>query len=107
MTGVQTCALPIRSEEHTSELQSHDNLVCRLLPEKKTDRPAAALSEPRLTRPPPPPRRRARPVGPCAERGVGVGFVRGLAGSVLVFFFVEPRPQALPPPPPPPPPHRG
>src|SRR3954462_10216867 len=30
---VQTCAL--RSEEHTSELQSHDNLVCRVLPEKK------------------------------------------------------------------------
>src|SRR3954466_16433232 len=26
----------IRSEEHTSELQSHDNLVCRLLLEKKT-----------------------------------------------------------------------
>src|SRR3954463_3283857 len=24
-----------RSEEHTSELQSHDNLVCRLLVEKK------------------------------------------------------------------------
>src|SRR5260370_27513599 len=24
-----------RSEEHTSELQSHLNLVCRLLPEKK------------------------------------------------------------------------
>src|SRR3954465_4170651 len=35
MPGVQTCAL--RSEEHTSELQSHDNLVCRLLLEKKTD----------------------------------------------------------------------
>src|SRR3954467_273391 len=49
VTGVQTCALPIclnsrrrhtrlscdwssdGSEEHTSELQSHDNLVCRLL----------------------------------------------------------------------------
>src|SRR3954462_4681371 len=28
-SGFQTCAL--RSEEHTSELQSHDNLVCRLL----------------------------------------------------------------------------
>src|SRR5690242_21217845 len=27
--------LPIRSEEHTSELQSHVNLVCRLLLEKK------------------------------------------------------------------------
>src|SRR5260370_34494359 len=30
VTGVQT-----RSEEHTSELQSHLNLVCRLLLEKK------------------------------------------------------------------------
>src|SRR2546430_6966524 len=63
VTGVQTCALPIspccpgqrwrwtaahgrgsprapppigRSEEHTSELQSQSNLVCRLLLEKKT-----------------------------------------------------------------------
>src|SRR5690606_41821810 len=25
-----------RSEEHTSELQSRENVVCRLLPEKKT-----------------------------------------------------------------------
>src|SRR3989339_1743115 len=31
-SGVQTCAL--RSEEHTSELQSLTNLVCRLLLEK-------------------------------------------------------------------------
>src|SRR3954466_7500144 len=29
------CAQEPRSEEHTSELQSHDNLVCRLLLEKK------------------------------------------------------------------------
>src|SRR5260370_24123221 len=28
-------AFPARSEEHTSELQSHLNLVCRLLLEKK------------------------------------------------------------------------
>src|SRR5260370_21548088 len=28
---------PARSEEHTSELQSHLNLVCRLLLEKKND----------------------------------------------------------------------
>src|SRR5690606_40697913 len=28
-------ALPDRSEEHTSELQSRENLVCRLLLEKK------------------------------------------------------------------------
>src|SRR3954462_10544633 len=33
-SGVQTCA---RSEEHTSELQSHDNLVCRLLLEKNAE----------------------------------------------------------------------
>src|SRR5690606_33333198 len=26
----------VRSEEHTSELQSRENLVCRLLPEKNT-----------------------------------------------------------------------
>src|SRR3954462_2461857 len=32
-SGVKKCAL--RSEEHTSELQSHDNLLCRLLLEKK------------------------------------------------------------------------
>src|SRR5690606_41503235 len=30
----QTCNFP-RSEEHTSELQSRENLVCRLLLEKK------------------------------------------------------------------------
>src|SRR5260370_31205291 len=29
------CAFAFRSEEHTSELQSHLNLVCRLLLEKK------------------------------------------------------------------------
>src|SRR5438477_10118571 len=32
--STQTCP-PWRSEEHTSELQSHVNLVCRLLLEKK------------------------------------------------------------------------
>src|SRR5690349_23726026 len=30
-----TCASPRRSEEHTSELQSRRDLVCRLLLEKK------------------------------------------------------------------------
>src|SRR5688572_32169986 len=33
-------ASPARSEEHTSELQSQSNLVCRLLLEKKNDRTA-------------------------------------------------------------------
>src|SRR5260370_29360536 len=33
----------VRSEEHTSELQSHLNLVCRLLLEKKKNRTQPAL----------------------------------------------------------------
>src|SRR5690242_20983460 len=37
----------LRSEEHTSELQSHVNLVCRLLLEKKnTDFPFPVLTTP-------------------------------------------------------------
>src|SRR2546430_6416792 len=39
----------LRSEEHTSELQSQSNLVCRLLLEKKSKYPsqASAVAEPR------------------------------------------------------------
>src|SRR2546430_4081336 len=33
--GRGVCNEPVRSEEHTSELQSQSNLVCRLLLEKK------------------------------------------------------------------------
>src|SRR5256885_11238186 len=40
------CRATSRSEEHTSELQSPCNLVCRLLLEKKT---AASASAPNLT----------------------------------------------------------
>src|SRR3712207_7648138 len=35
-TSASTCASRRRSEEHTSELQSRQYLVCRLLLEKKT-----------------------------------------------------------------------
>src|SRR3712207_6967493 len=35
--------LPARSEEHTSELQSRQYLVCRLLLEKKKKKPYTAL----------------------------------------------------------------
>src|SRR5256885_4986884 len=34
-SGTGSCAAAVRSEEHTSELQSPCNLVCRLLLEKK------------------------------------------------------------------------
>src|SRR5438034_5142071 len=36
---------PARSEEHTSELQSHSDLVCRLLLEKKKKKGKPAASE--------------------------------------------------------------
>src|SRR2546426_5874534 len=48
-----------RSEEHTSELQSPCNLVCRLLLEKKKN-----------------PARRRRPRTPAQNRTVGAGLVR-------------------------------
>src|SRR5947207_6297197 len=64
----------IRSEEHTSELQSHSDLVCRLLLEKKKISAAAR----RRTRSPPAPApdrgqesRRSRPSGSRGERRTG------------------------------------
>src|SRR2546430_6218424 len=35
LLGIEAPAAKVRSEEHTSELQSQSNLVCRLLLEKK------------------------------------------------------------------------
>src|SRR5690606_39806104 len=40
-----------RSEEHTSELQSRENLVCRLLLEKRKSTPAQPLRKRALERP--------------------------------------------------------
>src|SRR2546428_4226865 len=36
-TASTTCRFSVRSEEHTSELQSRSDLVCRLLLEKKNN----------------------------------------------------------------------
>src|SRR5258708_31172582 len=44
-----------RSEEHTSELQSPDHLVCRLLLEKKNTRQPATSDDLSATGPPLPP----------------------------------------------------
>src|SRR5260221_2290225 len=50
--GVVACITPIgclittRSEEHTSELQSHSDLVCRLLLEKKNKTESIGLDFP-------------------------------------------------------------
>src|SRR5258708_16500122 len=54
-----SCAPRSRSEEHTSELQSPDHLVCRLLLEKKktatTTAPPSPTTNPRNTPSPPSP----------------------------------------------------
>src|SRR5256886_10396697 len=54
-TPKKSCRCWVRSEEHTSELQSQSNLVCRLLLEKKkkkirdsTDRDMSGIIHPRL-----------------------------------------------------------
>src|SRR5256886_15371890 len=44
-TGSNWPALPARSEEHTSELQSQSNIVCRLLLEKKDLRSTTNLDK--------------------------------------------------------------
>src|SRR3954465_4142005 len=97
------CEIPIRSEEHTSELQSHDNLVCRLLLEQKRHGGA------------PPDRAapmQASPSGHPTARAAGArwgGWHPGPGGGGrartrgLNFFFERGRTPGLIPFPPPPP----
>src|SRR2546430_12087949 len=60
---------PYRSEEHTSELQSQSNLVCRLLLEKKTrTRHAAQIRHPAGAVPRHPARARPEPHLPGSPR---------------------------------------
>src|SRR3954466_6016469 len=86
-SACKTCA---RSEEHTSELQSHDNLVCRLLLEKKTAvrlrRSSARVeAEPAPGAPPSAPDLRLAASSPfVAAAGFDVFFVMGrrVPGSI-------------------------
>src|SRR5256886_7143596 len=65
----------VRSEEHTSELQSQSNLVCRLLLEKKNNR-ADLIGTPNINpnRPPsaytPPPQKKFNQLSPQEQRKV-------------------------------------
>src|SRR3954466_14509615 len=94
------CALPIRSEEHTSELQSHDNLVCRLLLEKK---PRHRTSPSPRRRPPLAHRRLpavARARAPAGEGGRRAAEPPRGRPPVIFFFLraAEPRTPPLFPP---------
>src|SRR3954466_9658996 len=76
----------IRSEEHTSELQSHDNLVCRLLLEKKHDRPDPAGRGPAHRRAIQTRGRRVRPLG-CGTKNCGEVAPRTTRALEYTFFF--------------------
>src|SRR5207237_10938356 len=73
-----------RSEEHTSELQSHLNLVCRLLREKKNSQARAGCQRADDQLPLVDRRRRGGPAGPdrSVARGPGQGQPRHRQGRL-------------------------
>src|SRR3954467_11831097 len=87
-----------RSEEHTSELQSHDNLVCRLLLEKKKHAVCLVRSHASCSAPQPLARFRRRAVG-CRQpsRGVQRGVVPPYYLLYVFFFLKIPRPPSFQP----------
>src|SRR3954467_7288907 len=95
-SAVQTCA---RSEEHTSELQSHDNLVCRLLLEKK--KPNLARTSSAV------PAGAARANTPRHGAGAGAGCALracllvwgpvGALGELFLFFLIDGAPPEISP----------
>src|SRR3954466_4872931 len=99
-SACKKCAL--RSEEHTSELQSHDNLVCRLLLENKR----AHVRTPVRRSPSVPTSASTQPHGAelHVARWVGLGRPPGAArvrGPALFrFFFNNPAPTEIHPLPP-------
>src|SRR3954465_13527633 len=97
LLGDKTCA---RSEEHTSELQSHDNLVCRLLLEKNTQGQFRVRHRRRgsqAPRGPPTPAPRAAPRATGAPQPAGAPVAP--ANAPRIFFLMirrPPRPALLP-----------
>src|ERR1039457_6990588 len=79
---------PTRSEEHTSELQSPCNLVCRLLLEKKNAHDYQERAKPRAALPSFEGRdreRRATRVGLRCQRRIAVAHLQ--LPQLLFFFF--------------------
>src|SRR3954465_15169435 len=103
-TARRTWSKVSRSEEHTSELQSHDNLVCRLLLEKKNTRhlfPSFHAAWRRVCDKAAP---RARGATSSTRRG---SRKPGRGSTILrcpsrVFFLMTRHPPKTPPPPSPP-----
>src|ERR1039457_1764045 len=88
-----------RSEEHTSELQSPCNLVCRLLLEKKKTNRLVAIYQiyhPRPHTPHTDPNARLQQTHTQSRRILLRCF--GFHSPYSVFFFMMPAPPALSPP---------
>src|ERR1019366_8170483 len=88
-----------RSEEHTSELQSLTNLVCRLLLEKNNTTSCSRKKTPSHLRP-----ERARSPVSRSGRGARLGLAyeggrenRGVVPSVFFFFFLVTGPPQISP----------
>src|SRR3954463_16544181 len=89
-SACQTCALDRkRSEEHTCELQSHDNVVCRLLLEKKDggDTLPARSSNPRNSERVPRKKGGRPPSTWIACHRTSFFVLRSTPPSFSVFFF--------------------
>src|SRR3982750_1316771 len=89
----------LRSEEHTSELQSQSNLVCRLLLEKKRSRhvrlrAAHGCTLGDLTREP---RVWGEEEGAKANTAPPQAAAEGGAGTGMLFFKMTPGPRTSPP----------
>src|SRR3954465_3568236 len=89
--------ITFRSEEHTSELQSHDNLVCRLLLEKKKTanwKPHALCSRCVPGGPPCSVWRGADPL----RRGAGIGgrtpLLHGRVSGIVFFLMIRRPPRS-------------
>src|ERR1022692_867670 len=85
------CALPIRSEEHTSELQSPCNLVCRLLLEKKNNHNLSMVGV-HLGRMERPLENIARHLDKCPNVAIDTAARRDYLMMISLFFLMIRRP---------------
>src|SRR3954467_1482341 len=92
MRGFQSRNLPIRSEEHTSELQSHDNIVCGLLLEKEHGTDTACTTPERERRGQHSRARRADAAWRRVEAHAGVALDRHGCTALRCLFFFNHRP---------------
>src|SRR5579862_2650414 len=82
--------LQLRSEEHTSELQSQFHIVCRLLLEKKKH--PAPPARPSSAHPSTPDRARPRSPGGCTAGTASPPSMSTSCRSALFFFLMIRRP---------------